>query len=140
MRVRRNQFHVTRNRALYLLMSLAALSAAFVTSGAGAMSVREYEAQRDSADLNGVKITRVYLNGVGVGYAWANSERAAEKLQPLFCLSKDFIAHQDFVALLEDEIGQRYVSRDDAIELLLLGALRRRFPCPGAKPFVPDDN
>jgi hypothetical protein len=127
-------------RASQMVACFFACVSALPLPAAQAMTVREYETQRDSADLEAYKTTKIYLNGVGVGYAWANSERVAEKLQPLFCLPQDFQRRSNFVALLEDEIGQRYVTRDDAVELLLLGALRRVYPCPRAKPFVPDDN
>jgi hypothetical protein len=104
-----------------------------------ALTVRDYVNQRDSANVDGFKLTRAYITGVGIGYIWSNTERAAEKLPPLFCLPPSFMNALDFVPLVDDEIGQTYVQRGDAIELLLLKSLRRLYPCPGAKP-APDND
>jgi hypothetical protein len=102
-----------------------------------AMTVRDYEKQRDSADLQGFKITKAYISGVAVGFIWANVARQSEKLPPLFCLPQNYSGGIDFTPLLDDEIGQNYVERDDAIELLILKGLRRTMPC--ATSVVPKD-
>ena len=96
---------------------------------ASAMTVRDYLKQRDSADIAGAKITRAYISGVAVGFIWANAARMSEQLPPLFCLPQKYSGGTDFAPLLDDEIGQEYVERDDAIELLILKGLRRTMPC-----------
>jgi hypothetical protein len=102
----------------------------FGISTASAMTVRDYVKQRDSANIDGAKITRAYISGVAVGFIWANAARQSEKLPPLFCLPEKYSGGIDFAPMLDDEIGQEYVERDDAIELLILKGLRRTMPCP----------
>jgi hypothetical protein len=119
------------------MLAVVALVALISPLACFALTVRDYTNLRDSANIDGFKMTRAYISGVGIGYIWSNTERAAEKLPPLFCLTPGFTATLDFVSLIDDEIGQTYVQRDDAIELLLLKALRRVYPCAGAKP-LPD--
>ncbi len=120
--------------ALKQTLGVLALAALLSPLSSAAMTVRDYIDLRDSANVEGFKLTRAYISGVGIGYIWSNTERAAEKLPPLFCLAQSFTNTLDFVSLIDDEIGQTYVQRGDAIELLLLKAMRRVFPCAGAKP------
>ena len=120
--------------ALKQTIGILALAALFGAPPCAAMTVRDYVNQRDSVNVDSFKLTRAYISGVGIGYIWSNTERAAEKLPPLFCLPPSFMNALDFVPLIDDEIGQTYVQRGDAIELLLLKSLRRLYPCAGAKP------
>ena len=125
---------LTTSMAFKQTIGILALAALLGPLPSAAMTVRDYVNQRDSANVDGFKLTRAYITGVGIGYIWSNTERAAEKLPPLFCLAASFMNALDFVPLIDDEIGQTYVQRGDAIELLLLKSLRRHFPCAGAKP------
>jgi hypothetical protein len=110
---------------------------ALSTNLAHALTVRDYVNLRDGSDVDKFKTTKVYISGLGAGYAWANSARLAEKLPPLFCLPDSFKGMIDFSPLIDDEIGQPYVQRDDPIELLLLSSLQRTYPCPAGPVHAP---
>ncbi len=107
----------------------ALLLAALATS-ASAINVRDYERQRDSADVKTFAQTRNYLVGVVTGYTWANNALAIQKAKPLYCAS-DPNAPIDVTAVIDDEITKPYVTKDLPVEMLLLGNLIRSYPCPG---------
>lgn len=113
---------------------LAALGAALFARPAQALTVREYTNIRDSADVSHFRDLKIYLSGLAAGYAWSNTALIAEKHEPLFCLPPDMPVSVDWTPLIDDEIGKPETMRGDFIEVLLLSALRSRFPCPKSAP------
>ncbi len=109
------------------ILCVVALICAY--SGACAMSVEEYVRQRDSANVATFRQTKIYLTGVGAGYIWANEALTQSKLHPLYCQPPPIKADTDFSKIVDDEIGQPYVTTDYPIELLLLAGLKRLYPC-----------
>ena len=75
-----------------------------------------------------------YIDGVGNGLLWANSALQAENKEPLFC-SPDLALNEDnYLALLDRQIKDGMPTKaawrdDDPIEIILLRALQRTFPC-----------
>jgi len=98
-------------------------------SGAFAMSVGDYVRQRDSDNVATFRQTKIYLTGVGAGYIWANDVLSQNKAHLLYCQPPPIKADIDFSKIVDDEIGQPYVTNDYPIELLLLAGLKRLYPC-----------
>ncbi|MGA2550964.1 MAG: hypothetical protein ABSF50_12510 [Burkholderiaceae bacterium] len=100
-----------------------------VVHSAAALSIGDYEKQRDSENTQAFRLTRIYLTGVVAGYIWANSTNAGNKAPLLFCQPPPVTTDLDVPRLLDEEIGQVNVKSDYPAELILLGALVRAFPC-----------
>lgn len=115
------------------LFHAAALSAVLVAAlnvpSARAVTVSVYETQRDNPDQSEFRTMKIYLTGVVAGFIWGNSELAGAKKPVLFCQPPPPKVNEDTVRLIDDEIGQPYVTRDLPVELLLLNALVRKYPC-----------
>lgn len=111
------------------VLRFAFLAAMLHWSEADALTVREYTNIRDSADLARYRDLKIYISGLAAGYAWTNTALIAEKVDPLFCLPPNMPISVDWTPLIDNEIGKPETRRDDFIELLLLSALRNKFPC-----------
>lgn len=109
---------------------LACVVLAACCSSAFAVSVKDYVKQRDSSDLTQFRQTSIYITGVASGYIWANSQIAQAHGRLLFCQPPPVRADLDYRQIIDDEIGEPYVTPDYPVELLLLAGLARKFPCP----------
>jgi hypothetical protein len=115
---------------------LICLTLLYGVQDASALTISEYQRQRDSVNTAAFKLTRIYLTGVVAGYIWANSSNVAKKVPPLFCQPPPVTADVDVARLLDEEIGQINVTDDYPLELILLEALIRAYPCDS----LPDTN
>ena len=80
---------------------------------------------------------KVYVDGVGRGYTWANVELKSEGRTPLFCQpAKLILEAESFLTILDRMMSSnadgRGIPMDIPIELLLLTGLRETFPCAGS--------
>ena len=70
---------------------------------------------------------RIYIDGLGTGYSWANTVLAAGKRKMLFCQPENLALETDnYVRILNDGIK---ISGSGFIELTLINQLIRTFPC-----------
>src|ERR1700726_1900226 len=75
-----------------------------------------------------------YIDGVGNGLLWANSVLKAENKEPLFCNPDLALNEDNYLALLDRQIKDGTPAKtawrdDDPIEIILLRAMQRTFPC-----------
>jgi hypothetical protein len=111
------------------VLRLLILAVVLHLSEADAITVRDYTNIRDSADISRFRDLRIYVSGLAAGYAWTNTALIAEKVDPLFCLPPNMPISVDWTPLIDTEIGKPETTRDDFIEVLLLSALRNKYPC-----------
>lgn len=73
----------------------------------------------------------IYIHGVGMGYAWANTYLLHVKGDsPLYCAPpKLVLGSSNYTDILDREIRDYDYSLDTPVELILLRALQRTFPC-----------
>ena len=113
-----------------LLLSCCALMA-LVASSAYSMPLKAYKVARKADSIESIEN---YIDGVGNGYLWANSALQADNKEPLFC-SPDLTLNEDnYLALLDRQIKDGMPTKaawrdEDPIEIILLRALQRTFPC-----------
>jgi hypothetical protein len=107
--------------AVFLLMATAA----------HALPLKAYKAAQKADDLDAID---TYIDGVGNAYFWANWVLRADNKEPLFCTPDLALNHDNYLALLDRQIKEGVPPKgswrdDDAIEVILLRALQRTFPC-----------
>jgi hypothetical protein len=107
--------------SLALLLSVPALS----------LPLKQYQAARKEDSMESMVN---YINGIGNGYLWANSALSAENKEPLFCNPELQLNEDNYLALLDRQIKDGTPAKakwrdDDPIEIILLRALQRTFPC-----------
>jgi hypothetical protein len=96
-----------------------------------ALPLKQYQAARKEDSMESIVN---YINGIGNGYLWANSALAAESKEPLFCNPELTLNEDNYLALLDRQIKDGTPTKtkwrdDDPIEIILLRALQRTFPC-----------
>ena len=72
------------------------------------------------------------MNGVGIGFFWANAYLDVKKLPELYCQPDNVaLKAEDYLGILEAYIEKyRNSYKDDTpLELLLLRGLIERYPC-----------
>jgi hypothetical protein len=121
---------VAYSPTLSRVLRLSLLAVTLHLTEADAITVRDYATIRDSADIPRYRDLKIYISGLAAGYAWTNTALIAEKVDPLFCLPPNMPISVDWTPLIDNEIGKPETTRDDFIEVLLLSALRSKFPCP----------
>jgi len=109
--------------ASLLLMAIPAFS----------MPLKAYKVARKADTIESLEN---YIFGVGNGLLWANTALQAENKEPLFCNPDLALNEDNYLALLDRQIKDGMPSPtktawrdDDAIEVILLRALQRTFPC-----------
>ena len=107
--------------ALMLLLAAPAFS----------LPLKQYQVARKEDSLETVES---YINGVGNGFLWANSALQAANKEPLFCNPELTLNEDNYMALLDRQIKDGTPTKtkwrdDDPIEIILLRALQRTFPC-----------
>ncbi|RRN79475.1 hypothetical protein EIM50_09460 [Pseudoxanthomonas sp. SGD-10] len=117
-----------------LLAAASMLAAMTVVDGACALTVADYEAQRDSADPE-VRIAQgIYLLGLGNGFTYANAALATGGQRPLYCAPPKLALNEDNYRRIIDEALRKAredgrVRDEEPVELFLLIGLSRTFPC-----------
>ena len=108
--------------AVFLLMATAA----------HALPLKAYKAAQKADDLDAID---TYIDGVAliVSKQYGIQLRADNK-EPLFCTPDLALNHDNYLALLDRQIKEGVPPKgswrdDDAIEVILLRALQRTFPC-----------
>lgn len=73
------------------------------------------------------EIYRNYIDGLGTGYSWANTQLALEKRKMLFCQPANLaLETENYVRILNAGIRTTDVG---LIELILINQLIKTFPC-----------
>lgn len=112
------------HRLFFLL--LASLVCHPVSAG---ITVKMYQESK-SAGPDIKRVTVAYISGVGGAYSWANSELEHEGKQPMYCPPRTLALHSDLlVELVDKEIANFPYRPDFTVEMAVLFALKRKFPC-----------
>ncbi len=95
------------------------------------LPLKQYQAARKEDSLESMEN---YINGVGNGFLWANSALQAANKEPLFCNPELTLNEDNYLALLDRQIKDGTPTKtkwhdDDPIEIILLRAMQRTFPC-----------
>ena len=105
---------------------LAAALAIFAHALCSAMSATDYVKVRDEEGL------RLYVNGVGTGYMWANASLVEDGKPPLFCQPIG-LPPANFLEVVDRKLDAMRKSNtfkeSTTIELALLYGLKDAFPC-----------
>ena len=73
------------------------------------------------------EVYKIYIDGLGTGYSWANTRLEAGKRKKFFCQPENLVLEADnYVRILNDGIK---TADTGLIELTLLNQLTRTFPC-----------
>lgn len=112
---------------LRLTLSVALLLLCF--GQASALTIREYqESKSSSQDIR--DLTTAYISGMGAAYTWTNSELERDRRPLLLCQPRTLALRADLLAqLLDREVQNTLYMPEHPIEVALLFALKRAFPC-----------
>lgn len=85
----------------------------------------QYEQVKNSAFF------KPYINGIGVGYFWANAELNLRNAKKLFCLPNNVdLDANAYSAILDDQIAYTQFKQPSwPIGAFLLQGLKRKYPC-----------
>jgi hypothetical protein len=113
-----------------LLLSCFA-SALLIANSAFSMPLKAYKVARKADSIESIE---TYIDGVGSGFLWANTALQADNKEPLFCNPDLTLNEDNYLALLDRQIKDGTPTKaswrdDDSIEIILLRALQRTFPC-----------
>jgi hypothetical protein len=119
--------HITLSISMKFWRGLMASSLFILAQTPGiAMSIADYLKVKD--DQGG----KLYINGVGEGYMWANSTLVEGKQRPLFCQLAG-IRPTSFQDVIEHELAAMRANgtykESTTVELVLLYGLKDAFPC-----------
>lgn len=109
---------------------LALTSVCLTCSNASAeLTLEKYrEGMSSNRDIRGMAIA--YVAGVGAAYTWANSELERERQPLLFCQPRTLALNSDvLLRLLDKEIQNELYKPQYSVEMALLFALKRNYPC-----------
>jgi hypothetical protein len=95
------------------------------------MPLKAYKVARKADSIESIE---TYIDGVGNGFLFASSALQAESKEPLFCIPDLALNEDNYLALLDRQIKEGMPTKaawrdDDPIEIILLRALQRTFPC-----------
>jgi hypothetical protein len=104
--------------------------ACFSAVAHGEVSVELYQKLRSKNELNqGWFIA--YINGLGRGFGWMNTELASRGQPRVFCAPEKFgLRAENYIDVLDRQLERREGDSSTVIELVLLNGLKRTFPCP----------
>jgi hypothetical protein len=113
-----------------LLLSWCALLP-LIASPAFSLPLKAYKVARKADSIESIEN---YIDGVGNGFLWANSALQADNKEPLFCTPDLTLNEDNYLALLDRQIKDGMPTKaswkdEDPIEIILLRALQRTFPC-----------
>ena|ERR1051325_3654461 len=80
----------------------------------------------------GEEITRVYIAGLEAGMGYANANLANDGKRELFCLPKDITSTPEQMIDIIDAFVRahdRSITQGEAVGLVLLAALKEKYPC-----------
>ena len=112
-------------RRIFVLTSICLLC----SSASAELTVEKYrEGRGGSRDIRGMVVA--YVSGVGAAYSWANSELERERQTLLFCQPRTLALSSDLLLQLLDKELQNPAYRPEfSIEMAVLFALKRSYPC-----------
>jgi len=95
------------------------------------LPLKAYKVARKADSIESIEN---YIDGVGNGFLWANSALQVDNKEPLFCTPDLALNEDNYLALLDRQIKDGTPAKtawrdDDPIEIILLRALQRTFPC-----------
>jgi hypothetical protein len=113
-----------------LLLSCCA-TLVLVASPAFSMPLKAYKVARKADSIESIE---TYIDGVGNGFLFANTALQADNKEPLFCIPDLTLNEENYLALLDRQIKDGMPTKaawrdEDPIEIILLRALQRTFPC-----------
>jgi hypothetical protein len=115
----------------HLLFGLALV---LISSAAQAdYSVAQFHDAKKHGDVEW-EAMRFYINGLGDGLQFANSQLIHDHKELLFCQPDTLILMTDnYLQMVEAVITERKLAAEVPVGLALLIGLRNTFPCPAAK-------
>jgi len=90
---------------------------------------------KDYKQLKENDAMKIYVEGLGKGFVYANVVMKKETNKSLFCKPEKLVLERDnLIRILDDEIKRQEIDRFDKtqeapIELILLFGLKNTFPC-----------
>jgi hypothetical protein len=111
-------------RGIGLLLVL--LAAAWISPAHGEVFLDQYQAVKEATWF------KQYVDGVGTGFSWANTDLRMRKETPLYCQPAHLAMYpENYLNILNNYISRRgnSLSENSIVELLLLNALKEAFPC-----------
>jgi hypothetical protein len=102
-----------------------------IAAPAFSLPLKAYKVARKADSIESLQN---YISGVGNGLLWANSALQVDNKEPLFCNPDLALNEDNYLALLDRQIKDGMPTKsgwrdDDPIEIILLRALQRTFPC-----------
>lgn len=98
---------------------------------ASAVTVKQY-ADVKAKGGDGWGVMSAYVDGLGVGFQYANIQLRLQHEKPLYCPPENMILNMDnYLSLLDIELtrGNPKPNADTAIEVILTFAIQKSFPC-----------
>lgn len=100
------------------------------------MTVKDYRARMAVKESTTATVAKVYIQGIGDGFTWANAILQKNGKTPLYCQPvKLGLGKDNYVAMIDEQIKALSAGVPEAqlnefdVGLLLLDALREDFPC-----------
>ncbi len=109
-----------------MALFICGLAAPFVPCAQGEIRLKKYEMVKNTESFKN------YINGVGIGFFWANAYLDGKELPELYCQPENVaLRADDYLGTLAAYIEKyRTAYKDDTpLEMLLLRALGERYPC-----------
>lgn len=109
------------------LLALSMLSISS-SSFADTLTLSSFQSTKDTSEI------QFYINGVGVGYLYANALLQVKGKDLMFCQPAGLtLIGANYISFIESEVkrpstGKPYQGNDQ-VEVILLNALRVNFPC-----------
>lgn len=109
-----------------VLSAAALMSLSF--SALADLSIANYQRGMQDSALKG--LTTAYVSGMGSAYTFANSELEGDGQPKLFCQPRQLALNGPvLIQLLDTEIKNPLYKTDFPVQIPLLFALKRAFPC-----------
>ena len=94
-------------------------------------SIKDYKAVKAKGESLEWEVFKEYIDGVGVGYMWANESFAADHKIRYFCSPPHLSMNADnYVSIINGVLKEHKLPDDQSIELVLWHGLQDTFPCP----------
>ena len=117
-------------KSLIIAIAIISLSAVFSVN---AMTFGAYKKEKVAKPT----VLAFYLNAVGNGMSWSNTQLRSEGRDPLYCEPASFAMNGDnYIQIVDNFVAglpPPALPGDTPVEMLLVKALVKNFPCPKAQ-------
>jgi hypothetical protein len=116
-------------KSLIITVAAIGISAAFSVS---AMTLDAYKKEKMAKS----QVLSFYLGAVGEGMSWSNTQLRSEGRDPLYCEPTRLAMNgENYIQIIDDfvaELPPPVLPNNTPVEMLLVKALVKDFPCPKA--------